>query len=1352
MKALHAGYVSAALWRDIREGGLPSTLDWMDVVSSLSHFVIDNDVGGRGTLPAEWAVFENLLCRGLPTLSSINLESALAEATGLVQVSEGGEQNHKALTVNFTEMVDEAMHERLGRALCISASDIAVQPSSGFVFPDFGIGEDNTKFDSEAERTFWEGPLSSLLGPAGIQLALRQRPLNSVVTQDFPDQRVDIAVELPGWSDGSLPRGLIFEVDGPHHALPARLAGDKKRDEACLKSGWAKTYRHRLWKDIPAAHGINPEHHGVQQFLNHPYVDFLNKNAVEPLRQTDAGRRARLLALMPFAVARIQRVLLELVKGGHISIRAPMWNIVVIDRDDLPSVGQLAADDMREWLSQIYALYSPETVLPEIRIVQLLDTSITEDLTFKPDVIIDLSVEMRFGVCRQVSRSLDALMASECVVVVRSDYYRRVPQHELAFSDPLSLQVSEEPLERALTFFLRNIFRKSAFRPKQIDIITRALRGESVIALLPTGAGKSVTYQLPTLLQNGISAVVAPIKSLMKDQDDNLRANGISCCAFINSMSSSVERRDTTELMVRGCLKFAFISPERLIIREFRVALGQMKDDARVHFAYAVVDEAHCVSEWGHDFRTAYLRLGANARRYFSCRWPRLPLLALTGTASFEVLEDVRRELGFGSENDVVRPDRMERENLKFKVVRSPPTILPASGTDVWVVSEEVGKAKLGVLPSVLTALTNSAAGLAPIPFLQSNSGSGLVFCPHAGLKGGVHGVKAVKTALCQAIPDESQKVDVYYGSVEDGTGSEFDPVKVQNDFKENRARILACTKAFGMGIDKPDIRFTLHFNIPPSLESFYQEAGRAGRDGKDAQCWLLYAGNAVPNHGHSVDFHLNHQFHKNSFPGAALDAAKVFELLDQNRTPGSSALRDLEAYLQDETGIVFSVKPWTKLGDHLLRIYINHPEHPDCKVYFSVTSTGDIKHATKNPFPNYLHICHIAKEWLITQKPSDAPLTDWLFQNAGTTETAGIESLLSTSVPGVTTRICVSFENGYVEEIASRVGITQAEVRKAMGFTHNPDEFVAKICAVKNADVNKAKEHWIRSVFPKIRLSEHTFRAIYRLSILGLVKDFVADYASKTLSADLVCLEPGEYRKNLRRYLYVHVPDEADAYLESADELAYATELRCCLHTLIDFVYKRIAAQRLKALHIMEDTCVRGIEDPEAFSNAVTLFFDSSYLPVLRPHLHNYDEELVFRIIEDTAANNALLNHLLGACNRLLPENPGNAAFLALRGYAMTRLGYSANSTANELQSAVEKFTADQGWNRGRKLQFLSKFRRRLKMGPEKTVTAIDAMILNEHCEWLQKFNERNQQSGIEPVEEFGGRIHETDPIGETV
>lgn len=1310
MKALHAGYVSQALLNAIQTNKLSPDLNWKDILGRLSHFVIDRNIGGHGALSPELSGLENILCRGLPTLPSLYVEKKIEHITKAIRCGITGKNEVSSYSCELDTKLSTSIIPLLERALCIVSPAANLEPSDGFVFPEFGSGDENTDFDSTAERDFWNGPLTRLLGSGGMQLALRQRPLNTVVGSGFDDQRVDVSVQLPG----GLTNGIIIEVDGPTHKTDAAKIHDARRDEACNKSGWSLTYRHCLWRGTSATDAINQKHQGISQIISHPYLRNINQNKIEPLEAQELGHKAKMLALFPFAVARIQRVILEMIRGGILDIEALSWNIVVLDRDGLTGCGVTAARDLRIWMKKLWALYRPGESVPIIRVYEISSESSKADLPLTVNAFLDISILMRYGVSLPTPTVVSSLETTSCRVVIRSDYYDREPDHYLSFGGSIIPQIAGDKLEKNLTFFLQNIFRKVAFRPKQTEIITRALRGESVIALLPTGAGKSITYQLPTLLQNGMSIVVAPIKSLMKDQDDNLKAIRIDRSAFINSMSTAKERRSNIELMQRGCFKFVFVSPERFVIQEFRDALRAIRNDGNVYFAYVVVDEAHCVSEWGHDFRTAYLRLGVNARRECVTRLPVLPILALTGTASFEVLDDVTIELGYSKDDDIsVRPDKMERPNLKFQVKTLDPVPDIPKGASNKKVKELIGNAKLKQIPEIMSSITNMLNGQDFQDFINEPEGAGLVFCPHKTWKFGADEVCNILKETYETVKD---RFNVYYGSPEENKSSGFDPIQVQDYFKQGKIKVLACTKAFGMGIDKPDIRFTVHYNIPPSLESFYQEAGRAGRDGEDAQCWIMYTGK-MPQDEQSIEYSLNHWFHTNSFPGAEVEEAKVIEILKRNRKPGNSICNEIVSMLAEETGVDYSVsKPWLNQtsGEH--RIYINRPDYPDSKVYLSIFSDDSINSGRDtNPYPENLAIKNTVMDWMQNKKPANISYVEWLSKKGDTVDSSGIEELLAT---GEKSTICLSFENGEVQRIASFFKMSELDVYKAYRDSDDADDFVFKL------KVDDEHIKGLKATFLNIRLPEHTFRAIYRLTILGAVDDYTIDYAGRTITADLTPQPVGIYKENLFKYIQRHAPMAIGNYRDIVNQCEYSTELRCCLHGLIQFVYDKIAKQRIVALEIMEQTTIRGISDPTAFAQAVTYFFDSSYLPILRPYLYEYSPDLVFIICKDTDAGSAKVAHLLGACNRLLPENTDNAAFHALRAYALALLGYSGQEVMKEIHAALEGFVKDFGWGRKEQISFLMELRGLISSVNVDSAKAFDAAIIEDHIDWLHKFN----------------------------
>ena len=330
---------------------------------------------------------------------------------------------------------------------------------------------------------------------------------------------------------------------------------------------------------------------------------------------------------------------------------------------------------------------------------------------------------------------------------------------------------------------LRQYFGHSEFRPAQEDLIDAILSGRDVMGVMPTGAGKSICYQIPSILLSGVTLVISPLISLMKDQVAQLKNAGMPA-AFINSSLTAAQYREVLRRADDGRYKIIYIAPERLGTDTFNNFAQQTQ------IALIAVDEAHCVSQWGQDFRPSYLRISK-----FIETLPVRPVVgAFTATATAEVKSDVLRLLGL--KEPLCITTGFDRPNLYFEVVR-----------------------------------TNNKAG-SFLELIAKHSGEcGIVYCA----------TRKMVDTLYADLRRRGIAAARYHAGMED-----VERRSNQEEFIQDRADVMIATNAFGMGIDKPDVRYVIHFNMPKSMESYYQEAGRAGRDGKPSVCILIFSSDDI--------------------------------------------------------------------------------------------------------------------------------------------------------------------------------------------------------------------------------------------------------------------------------------------------------------------------------------------------------------------------------------------------------------------------------------------------------------------------------------------------------------------------
>lgn len=331
-------------------------------------------------------------------------------------------------------------------------------------------------------------------------------------------------------------------------------------------------------------------------------------------------------------------------------------------------------------------------------------------------------------------------------------------------------------MKRALIHdILKRYWGYDSFRPRQEEIIMSVLDGRDTLGLLPTGGGKSITFQVPAMVFEGITVVVTPLISLMKDQVDNLRAAGIRAVCLHSGLSRA-EHRLALDRCRLGKTKLMYVSPEKLQSATFIDQLRSMD------VSFLVVDEAHCISQWGYDFRPSYLKISL-IRELF----PDIPVLALTASATPVVVDDIMDKLGFKERNVYARS--FSRDNLSY------------------IVRNDFDKER-----RLINVLSNT-------------SGSAIVY---------VRSRRRTRE-IADMLVRNGISADYYHAGLDATEKNEK-----QNNWKTDGVRVMVATNAFGMGIDKPDVRTVVHYDIPSSLEEYYQEAGRAGRDGKEAFAVLL--------------------------------------------------------------------------------------------------------------------------------------------------------------------------------------------------------------------------------------------------------------------------------------------------------------------------------------------------------------------------------------------------------------------------------------------------------------------------------------------------------------------------------
>lgn len=858
------------------------------------------------------------------------------------------------------------------------------------------------------------------------------------------------------------------------------------------------------------------------------------------------------------AVARIQKTFIEAIISERLDTNKLEWKILIIE--DNTSVAKISIEDFSEAYHNLIAMTKDydHMVLPKISVSAQKDAS--SEIEY--DAVIDVSIDQ---ICNAKEVAFSKFKASnDCYFIVRSSEKvyedrvlyttERINYKPFVEKNSQGIYHKIEANCSKLRYFLNLIFRKEDFRPGQLPILNRALQLKSVIGLLPTGGGKSLTYQLAAMLQPAVTLVVDPLKGLMKDQYDGLLNIGIDCISYINSdITKNYEEGRKRELALTGSqVQIMFLSPERLSIYRFREVLRSMRESG-VYFAYGVIDEVHCVSEWGHDFRLAYLHLGRNLFNYVLPKEVEgednhISLFGLTATASFDVLADVQRELsGINAysldEDATVRYENTNRLELQYNVYEVDAKDAP----NAWAVGDIKEEKLLEVIndatQKIVEIQDNNAVEYIKERFIErenlkdsavadkilnedldvgvenewynhtNTKTAGIVFCTRASGRANLS-VPTVETILRN---HGLRSISTYKGG---------DDTACQDSFLKGGTNIMVATKAFGMGIDKSNVRMTFHLNYPGSLESFVQEAGRAGRDKKMALATIMYSPRKfwVKNvktdkwQEFSADYTNNKFFYDSNFLGEEFELF-VMELL-MNNLQVKISNEEFEGidvpHIVDTQGIVRFIKSY-EIG-HVLTYYVSYEED---------------------------------------------------------------EQVLDRYNQYLVAKLMPVFETANAKKL-----------KTAKGFG-----FIKDYGSAKYKDAIQ--------------------KAIYRMCVIGLIDDFTEDYSKRTFRITTICQDESEYYEHLRLYYRKYYSAERVESMMTEVKALANTEgvIMACLKHLTSFIYKSIADKRARGILDMEQFCNMAIsskqdwkETNEELKDFIYYYFNSKYA---REGFVTYDSKL---------------------------------------------------------------------------------------------------------------------------------------------
>ncbi|MFV0211930.1 DEAD/DEAH box helicase [Empedobacter falsenii] len=1304
-------------------------------ISTSNNFEIDyNDI------PKILAVQNNVITRGLPTRSPVFLEQLMVDI---------------GLTVNDNSKIYEFKYKSNNEFLFEN-----VFKKLHIIYPKLDVNSENYlgKLDSQLERKFLENS-----HPLFKQILQSQREFNSIVVNSNKKNWVDFSFTIPylfsekiktpfkDIVDDNIYKIKVLEIDGPHHFLKENIYYDALRDEQ-IEEANGEVFRYPYYEE------------DKDGFKADNSIDEIIKNIFLENYESDFSKELDLLTslFLPISVARLQKFFNELLIRKPEYLQVDKLNICVIERD-LPG-GAIALKLFQDFIINLNNLVDDDDKISipniSLTIIQnkewIYDTKINLEaklISFDEfnkddyDVVIDNSILLREGVYdfkNTVNKNYYTLRSVHYIDPntnnLRQIYCNKSIKYKpLVVRNPDTSYSEIRELLPSIEFFLQNIFRKKNFREGQLPIISRALQKLPVIGLLPTGGGKSLTFQIPVFLQPTISIVVDPIKSLMEDQVRVLRENWIDSVSYANSSQSQYLKNKAIIDFKLGSKQLMFVSPERFVIDSFRKLLSNIDSTKRGQsIGYCVVDEVHCVSEWGHDFRYDYLLLGKNAQEYCSTKDEVISLMGLTATASFDVLADIERELQINS-NDVseaiIMIENTVRPELFFRVVdvtgvENRSDVLLSEMNNFNTTFDYFNNKELLILSQkhhfenfdpkdfaatksdstylinennqyVFQEKLNQLVTKLPEPY------SSIIFCPVKGTKrnektGEFSNRKGVRYNH-ELLEKNAFKSGYFYGLDEDNVYEDTSQEKLQkyfHQFLNGNLSTMVCTKAFGMGIDKDDIRATFHVNYSSSLESLVQECGRAGRDKKVAIANILAS--------YGTYFSFDYLKFTDYYKGLSdFDIKIIRENLTDEYIDGEFVLKkysskeEFLAYVDEceflfkaKGGQVYTLSEYKiktireKINNHVDELLIEKSSDRDIHDFFFDNNFKGKKYESAQMEKLFTTSVIIDKEkemalFEMLEEVSDNSYFEFIvpfksklrrfnFKNEDnkeknkTTELSSYEKQLILDTP-------------FFKDLYNNYEIPENKIYEAYRLytkSRSIEEFWQKIETEKILSLEVInnltfeQRYEIEQPYLSQRNTVETGRLIYRLHSIGFLDNYTKDYNKelyycKFYKAESINYYLDKIEEFFKRYQSEKTVDESIKFLTnqlSLEEEDFFSDLLTVLKYLTNFTYTEIASKRRKATNEIKDLIERLIlsDEDEYIKNLILkeeiyFYFNAKY--ARKGYIENgkeyslvddyYDNEMLdnidilFKYIDDEllkfGTEQNNYKHLIGTCKKML-------------------------------------------------------------------------------------------------------------------